>query len=30
VSTDQHPPGVTRDTEEVSNEEAYRPYGGFD
>jgi 4-amino-4-deoxy-L-arabinose transferase-like glycosyltransferase len=30
VTTDQHPPGVTRDTEEVSNEEAYRPYGGFD
>jgi hypothetical protein len=30
VTTDQHPPGVTRDTEEVSNTEAYRPYGGFD
>jgi hypothetical protein len=30
VSTDQHPPGITRDTEEVSNSEAYRPYGGFD
>jgi hypothetical protein len=30
VTTDQHPPGVTRDTEEVSNGEAYRPYGGFD
>ena len=30
VTTDQHPPGVTRDTEEVSNSEAYRPYGGFD
>jgi 4-amino-4-deoxy-L-arabinose transferase-like glycosyltransferase len=30
VSTDQHPPGVTRDTEEVSNSEAYRPYGGFE
>jgi 4-amino-4-deoxy-L-arabinose transferase-like glycosyltransferase len=29
VSTDQHPPGVTRDTEEVSNS-SYRPYGGFD
>ena len=29
VSTDQHPPGITRDTEEVSNSEAYRPYGGF-
>jgi 4-amino-4-deoxy-L-arabinose transferase-like glycosyltransferase len=29
VSTDQHPPGVTRDTEEVSNH-SYRPYGGFD
>jgi hypothetical protein len=29
VSTDQHPPGVTRDTEEVSNS-AYRPYGGLD
>jgi 4-amino-4-deoxy-L-arabinose transferase-like glycosyltransferase len=30
VTTDQHPPGITRDTEEVSNSEAYRPYGGFD
>ena len=30
MTTDQHPPGVTRDTEEVSNTEAYRPYGGFD
>ena len=30
VTTDQHPPGVTRDTEELSNSEAYRPYGGFD
>lgn len=30
VTTDQHPPGVTRDTEEVSNSEAYRPYGGLD
>jgi hypothetical protein len=29
VSTDQHPPGVTRDTEEVPNS-SYRPYGGFD
>jgi hypothetical protein len=29
VSTDQHPPGITRDTEEVSNR-SYRPYGGFD
>jgi hypothetical protein len=29
VSTDQHPPGVTRDTEEVPNRD-YRPYGGFD
>jgi hypothetical protein len=29
VSTDQHPPGVTRDTEEVSNS-SYRPYGGLD
>jgi hypothetical protein len=29
VTTDQHPPGVTRDTEEVSNS-SYRPYGGFD
>jgi len=29
VSTDQHPPGITRDTEEVSNS-TYRPYGGFD
>lgn len=30
VTTDQSPPGVTRDTEELSNTEAYRPYGGFD
>jgi hypothetical protein len=30
VTTDQHPPGVTRDTEQVSNSAAYRPYGGFD
>ena len=29
VTTDQHPPGVTRDTEEVPNR-AYRPFGGFD
>jgi hypothetical protein len=29
VTTDQHPPGVTRDTEEVPNR-SYRPYGGFD
>jgi 4-amino-4-deoxy-L-arabinose transferase-like glycosyltransferase len=29
VTTDQHPPGVTRDTDEVPNS-AYRPYGGFD
>jgi 4-amino-4-deoxy-L-arabinose transferase-like glycosyltransferase len=29
VSTDQHPPGVTRDTDEVPNS-TYRPYGGFD
>jgi hypothetical protein len=29
VTTDQHPPGVTRDTDEVPNR-AYRPYGGFD
>jgi hypothetical protein len=29
VSTDQEPPGVTRDTEEVPNR-WYRPYGGFD
>jgi hypothetical protein len=29
VTTDQHPPGITRDTEEVPNR-AYRPYGGFD
>jgi 4-amino-4-deoxy-L-arabinose transferase-like glycosyltransferase len=29
VTTDQHPPGVTRDTEEVPNS-SYRPYGGFD
>jgi hypothetical protein len=30
VTTDQQPPGVTRDTEEVGNGPAYRPYGGFD
>jgi hypothetical protein len=29
VTTDQHPPGVTRDPEEVPNS-SYRPYGGFD
>jgi hypothetical protein len=29
VSTDQSPPGVTRDTDEVANRD-YRPYGGFD
>jgi hypothetical protein len=29
VSTDQQPPGITRDTEEVSNS-SYRPYGGLD
>ena len=29
VSTDQQPPGVTRDTDEIPNRE-YRPYGGFD
>ena len=29
VSTDQHPAGVTRDTEEIPNRD-YRPYGGFD
>ncbi len=29
VTTDQNPPGVTRDTEEVPNA-AYRPYGGFE
>jgi hypothetical protein len=29
VSTGQHPPGVTRDTEEVPNR-TYRPFGGFD
>jgi hypothetical protein len=29
VSTDQHPPGITRDTEQVSNS-SYRPYGGFE
>ena len=29
VSTDQHPPGVTRDPEQVPNR-SYRPYGGFD
>jgi hypothetical protein len=29
VTTDQDPPGVTRDTEEVPNR-SYRPYGGFD
>jgi hypothetical protein len=30
VATDQRPPGVTRDTEEVPNGPAYRPYGGFE
>jgi hypothetical protein len=30
VTTDQRPPGVTRDTEEVPNGPAYRPYGGFE
>jgi len=30
VSTDQQPPGVTRDTEETPNGSSYRPYGGFD
>lgn len=29
VTTDQRPPGVTRDTEEASNR-SWRPYGGFD
>jgi 4-amino-4-deoxy-L-arabinose transferase-like glycosyltransferase len=29
VTTDQHPPGITRDTDEVPNR-SYRPYGGFD
>ena len=29
VSTDQHPPGITRDTDEIPNRD-YRPYGGFD
>jgi hypothetical protein len=29
VSTDQHPPGIKRDPEEVPNS-SYRPYGGFD
>jgi hypothetical protein len=29
VSTDQHPPGVTRDTDQIPNRD-YRPYGGFD
>lgn len=29
VSTDQQPPGVTRDSEEASNS-SWRPYGGFD
>ena len=29
VSTDQSPPGITRDPEEVPNR-SYRPYGGFD
>ena len=29
VSTDQSPPGVTRDTDESPNRD-YRPYGGFD
>jgi 4-amino-4-deoxy-L-arabinose transferase-like glycosyltransferase len=30
VSTDQQPPGITRDTDEVPNGSGYRPYGGFD
>jgi hypothetical protein len=30
VSTDQRPPGVTRDPEELPNGMSYRPYGGFD
>lgn len=30
VTTDQHPPGVTRDSDETSNSEGYRPYGGFE
>jgi len=30
VTTDQQPPGITRDTDELSNTEAYRPYGGFE
>lgn len=30
VSTDQHPPGITRDTDEVPNGVAYRPRGGFE
>jgi 4-amino-4-deoxy-L-arabinose transferase-like glycosyltransferase len=30
VTTDQHPPGITRDTDETSNTEGYRPYGGFE
>jgi 4-amino-4-deoxy-L-arabinose transferase-like glycosyltransferase len=30
VTTDQHPPGVTLDSDETSNSEGYRPYGGFD
>lgn len=29
VTTDQHPPGVTRDTDEEPNR-SYRPHGGFD
>ena len=30
VSTDQQPPGITRDTEQTPNGSGYRPYGGFD
>jgi hypothetical protein len=30
VTTDQHPPGVTLDSDETSNTEGYRPYGGFE
>lgn len=29
VTTDQHPPGITRDTEELPNRD-WRPYGGLD
>ena len=30
VSTDQQPPGITRDPDQTPNGTGYRPYGGFD